>query len=489
MRFPFKLVSPALLSAVFILGGALVLPSAAPGGPPQAMLSAHPGMTLQAMAGFGAGFNSGAYFAKISRPEDRDRAYDLLYGPQERGVRLNIVRLVVSDKAQELPPASPLRAQGFKYDWGSDPGTRGIWSAIQPVLARTRPVLYAVPFSPPARWKDSAAANRGGRLRADRYQDYAEYLADFLDYYRRTLKTEIDVLSLQNEPGIAAAWDSCLWTGEELRDFLKILAPAVRARGVNVKLMLSEGTAWSGAWAHLEPALLDPAARPLVGIMASHSYGPVQDPGRTRFAAAAETYKLPVWMSEMSLMQPPEPDDRTMKAALRVADYVHRDLTVGRASAWIYCFGIFTYQFKGSMGILSPADAPGDEGKLVVPKRFWALANYSQFVRPGWRVMKIDGSLGGAPLSDTKTTGFVSPEGDGFVIVSVNPTDAALSVAYDFGRWTIGPAVESYCTSERFDLAPDAVTPACAAHAFTASLPPGSVTTFRGGLAKPGLHP
>jgi hypothetical protein len=71
----------------------------------------------------------------------------------------------------------------------------------------------------------------------------------------------------------------------------------------------------------------------------------------------------------------------------------------------------------------------------------------------------------------------------------VNATDAALSVAYDFGRWTIDPAVESYCTSERFDLAPDAVTPACAAHAFTASLPPGSVTTFRGGLAKPGLHP
>ena len=471
--------------AVLVLAwAAAAAPSSGAAGPPRAVLSIYPGMALQAMAGFGAGFNGDQYFAKIARPEDRERAYDLLYGPQENGTRLSIVRLVVSDKAQETAPNSPLRADGVLYDWGGDPGTQAVWRAIRPVLARIRPVIYAVPFSPPARWKDSQSLNKGGRLRPDRYRDYAEYLADFLDYYRRTLKTEIDVLSLQNEPGIAAAWDSCLWTGEELRDFLKILAPAVRARGLGPKLMLSEGTAWSGAWAHLEPALLDPEARPLIGVLASHSYGPAQDAARARFAAASETYKLPVWMSEMSLMQPPELDDRTMKAALRVADYVHRDIAAGRASAWIYCFGIFTYQFKGSMGLLSPADAPGEEGRFAVPKRFWALAQYSQFVRPGWKAVKVEATLNGAPLPDTRTNGFVSPDGEGFVVVSVNPTAAPVDAAYDFGPWTLGPEVESFVTSADRDLAAGVVAAARAAHAFAASLPPESVTTFRGRLAK-----
>jgi DNA-directed RNA polymerase beta subunit len=55
------------------------------------------------------------------------------------------------------------------------------------------------------------------------YQDYAKYLIDFLDYYHKILGVNIDVLSLQNEPNVTAPWDSCIWTGAELRDFLKIL--------------------------------------------------------------------------------------------------------------------------------------------------------------------------------------------------------------------------------------------------------------------------
>ena len=55
-------------------------------------------------------------------------------------------------------------------------------------------------------------------------------------------------------------------------------------------------------------------------------------------------------MSEMSLMQPPAPDDPGMNAAIRVADYMHRDMVEGRASAWIYCFAIFTAEVPGKHG-------------------------------------------------------------------------------------------------------------------------------------------
>jgi O-glycosyl hydrolase len=120
--------------------------------------------------------------------------------------------------------------------------------------------LYAVPFSPPARWKDSGQLTKGGSLKRDFYRDYAEYLADFLEYYHKAFSVDIDVLSLQNEPGIAAPWPSCIWSGEQLRDFLKILAPRVRAKGLNTQFMLSEGTAWTGAWDHLKPTLDDPDA-------------------------------------------------------------------------------------------------------------------------------------------------------------------------------------------------------------------------------------
>jgi glucuronoarabinoxylan endo-1,4-beta-xylanase len=265
---------------------------------------------------------------------------------------------------------------------------------------------------------------------------------------------------------------SCIWSGAELRDFLKILAPLVRARKLKSQFMLSEGATWTGAWEHLYPTLQDPVASPLLNIMASHSYGHPEDKARRKFAAASDHNGLSVWMSEMSLMHPPAPDDPGMNAALRTADYIHRDIVEGHASAWVYCFAIFTSKFQGSMGVLSPADGQGPlRGTLVVPKRFWAMANYSHFVRPGWKLMQIDG-VGLA------NTGLVNPKGNGFVIVVLNPSMRLHHAIYDFGNRTIGD-VEAFATTTDLNLErvpPPEIQP----HRFNAALLPMSVTTFAG---------
>ena len=87
---------------LFVTGCAQAPPYMGTAAPPHTVLSLHPETTFQTMAGFGAGFNTDEYIKKIFKPEDQDRAYDLLYGPQENGGRLNIVRLVVSNTAQEV---------------------------------------------------------------------------------------------------------------------------------------------------------------------------------------------------------------------------------------------------------------------------------------------------------------------------------------------------------------------------------------------------
>ena len=320
-----------------------------------------PRLVHQTMAGFGAGFNQDAekLMRTIAAPQDRERAYDLLYG--DAGARLSVVRIVVSPDASPLPPGSATR-----YDWAHDKATQEELPSVRAALTRTKALLYAVPFTPPAGWKDNGLPSKGHLMPAHD-QEYADYLADFLGYFQDQ-GLGIQVLSVQNEPGVAAPWHSCLWSGERLRDFLKVLGGAVRAKSLDTRLMLSEGTSWSGAWSHLGPALADPTSRKLLGVLASHSYGDPLDPARTRFAQAAKATGLPVWTTEMSLMQPPQPDDPGMKAALRVAGYIHRDLTEADAAAWIYCFAIFRSRFQGSMGVLSPSD--GDAGgALRVPKR------------------------------------------------------------------------------------------------------------------------
>lgn len=166
------------------------------------------------------------------------------------------------------------------------------------------------------------------------------------------------------------------------------------------------------------------------------------------------------------------PEDSGMPAALSIAHYLYQDLVEAEATAWIYCFIIFNPEFPGSMGILSPAE----KGTLVVPKRLWAMANYSQFIRPGWKRIQVDGL-------HFASTAFISPEGDRFVVVALNAILNERPATYDFGDWKV-ESVEAYRTSEESDLASAEVTQV-SGHSFRATLAPRSITTFVGRLAPP----
>lgn len=430
-----------------------------------------PEITYQRVEGFGAGIYPGTPNDMESlTANERKRLYDLVYGSQ--GTHLNIARLLISFQAQALPPNHPLRAKGLRYNWHEDTYTQLVYEALQPILKRTKPILYAVPFTPPIQWKSDKRPNLGGVLLPEYYQEYADYLADFVNYYQKEHGLTIDVLSLQNEPDVAAPWESARWTGEELQSFLKVIGPTFRQRGLTTKLMVSEGSSWAQAWVRAAPSLRDDAARQYVSILASHSYnyGDQVQRGRELMRAASERYAIPLWMTEMSIIGPP--DDPTMTAATSIAYTIYRDLVEANASAWIYCFVIFNPAFPGSMGVLSPPN----QDRLVIPKRFWAIANYSRFIRPGWQRIEIEG-LGFA------NAGFISPERDRFAIVALNAIPSARPATYDFDEWEV-TSVQAFCTSSERDLASiEGVQRA--PHSFSATLTPLSVTTFVGTLWPP----
>lgn len=92
--------------------------------------------------------------------------------------------------------------------------------------------LFASPWSPPAWMKTSGMMNRGGQLRP-------EYRQTWADYYVRYIKAYADEgipiwgLTVQNEPEASQSWDSCLYTGEEERDFVRdYLGPTLQSAGL-----------------------------------------------------------------------------------------------------------------------------------------------------------------------------------------------------------------------------------------------------------------
>ena len=437
-----------------------------------ATFTIHADRKLQSITGFGAGMYQGTITDLESlSPEGRAKAYELVYG--DKGLGLNIIRFHISFTTQPLAADDPLRAKGLQYDWEKDPFTQAVWNAVSLALQHARaPILYAVPFTPPIRWKTNGMPNFGGAVPPQDYSAYVEYLADFVTYYKVVHGIDISVLSLQNEPDISVYWESCRWTGDQLRDFLQVLGPIFRARGFPAKIMLPEGSTWDESWIRTMPSLESTEARKYIGILASHTYGDFDlvDQGRALMQAAAAQYSLPIWMSETSIIGPP--DDTSMFAGLQIAHRIYRDLTEGNASAWIYCFVIFNAKFPGSMGVLAPVK----DGQVVVPKRFWTIANYSHFVRPGWHRVQIDGIT-------FANSAFVNSTTDEFAIIALNATVNGRPATYEFGPFNVSD-VKAYRTSKELDLA-EVESPLTEAHQFSATAAPFSVTTFVGKLKSP----
>lgn len=60
-------------------------------------------------------------------------------------------------------------------------------------------------------------------------------------------------VSPSNEPGYAAPWNSCLWTPQQMGDFIqKHLLPVLQHRNLKVKVLFGENPAWSTVFDRLK---------------------------------------------------------------------------------------------------------------------------------------------------------------------------------------------------------------------------------------------
>lgn len=99
--------------------------------------------------------------------------------------------------------------------------------------------LYASPWSPPAFMKDSNNMLRGGKLKPEFYQSWANYYTKFVKAYERE-GIPVWGISIQNEPMATQKWESCIYTAEEERDFLKkYLGPTMQREGLGAKKIIA----------------------------------------------------------------------------------------------------------------------------------------------------------------------------------------------------------------------------------------------------------
>ena len=99
--------------------------------------------------------------------------------------------------------------------------------------------LFASPWSPPTWMKNPPVYNWGKLIwEPKNLQAYADYFARFVKEYQREGIT-IDQIHVQNEPVANQKFPSCMWTGAELKEFIRdYLGPTFKKDGLDTEIWL-----------------------------------------------------------------------------------------------------------------------------------------------------------------------------------------------------------------------------------------------------------
>ncbi|TRX42264.1 glycoside hydrolase family 30 protein [Flavobacterium restrictum] len=102
-------------------------------------------------------------------------------------------------------------------------------------IAGGKLLLYVTPWSPPAFMKSNKSMLKGGTLLPEYYQAWANYYTKFIKAYEKE-GMPIWGITTENEPMAVQKWESCVYTAEAERDFLKnFLGPTMKKEGLGDK--------------------------------------------------------------------------------------------------------------------------------------------------------------------------------------------------------------------------------------------------------------
>ena len=188
-----------------------------------AAIFVNPSKTFQTILGLGGAITdaSAEVFAKL--PNNKQIELLEAYFDSTKGIGYSLVRTHINSCDFSTESYSYI-ADGDKdlktFNVQHDKAFRIPLIKLAMKTANNNLTIYASPWSPPAFMKDNKNMLHGGKLLPEYYQSWANYYVKFINAYQQE-GIPIWGLTIQNEPMAAQPWESCTYSPEEERDFLK----------------------------------------------------------------------------------------------------------------------------------------------------------------------------------------------------------------------------------------------------------------------------
>ena len=200
-----------------------------------------PSKTFQSFMGIGGAFTdaSAETFAKL--PADKQQEFLQAYYDPKNGIGYSFARTTIhscdfSSGSYTYIKDGDKELKTFNIDHDRQFRIPLIKKAI--AAAGGQLTMFASPWSPPGFMKDNNNILNGGKLLPEYYQPWANYYVKFINAYAKE-GIPLFGISIQNEPMATQKWESCIYTAEDERDFLKnFLGPTLQKSGLSDKKII-----------------------------------------------------------------------------------------------------------------------------------------------------------------------------------------------------------------------------------------------------------
>jgi len=328
-------------------------------------------------------------------------------------------------------------------------------------------------WSPPAELKSNGSEKNGGTLvKKDGvfdYEGFAGYWTDALDAYAEA-GVFPEYISIQNEPGFVATWESCELMQTETSTkagygkALEAVARKLKDGGYPSKILASEVL---GIGYNLFQNYAKNFDRGLVYGYAHHLYhgGDPKQPDKflDNMRVMARDYgDKPRFQTEYS---------NGDADWFNTAWIIHNSLVAEEVSAYLHWSLAWE---AGNNAELVQLEFPWDRGRwttadgYILTDRFYAFRQYAKFIDPGWKRITASSSSNSIRIS-----AFISGDGDSLTAVVLNLSRSPESMTLDPGGYIAHSSrlVRTSETEKGADLGPfDASSPL--------ALPGRSITTI-----------
>jgi glucosylceramidase len=282
--------------------------------------------------------------------------------------------------------------------------------------------LFASPWSPPGWMKTNKEMLHGGHLDSNYYPSWALYYTKFIKAYEKE-GVPVWGISVQNEPMATQRWESCIYTAEEERDFLKNhLGPTMEREGLKEKKII--------VWDH---------NRDLIAQRAQTYF---DDPEASKYAWGIGFH----WYEDWSGGTPMYENVKRVHEAypdknILFTEGCAESFNPNRYNAWVlgeeYGRSMINDFNNGMVGFtdwnilldqtggpnhvqnfcFAPVHANTQTGELIYTNAYYYIGHFSKFIQPGAKRISA-----AASRSQLLTTAFINPNGQ-LVVVVMNQGD------------------------------------------------------------------